>query len=182
MEFYQEPEDSTIQSFVQWIVDIIVVVAFACYLVYSMGSRVQVNGSSMNPLLNSGDVVLINRILYDLGTPTRYDIAVFEKENSSYNMKRIIGLPGETIQIKDNLVYIDGKPLDADSILGHATMAGIAEYPIELGDDEYFLLGDNRESSEDSRFSGIGVIKRQQLIGKVWFKFQPIEEFGLINE
>ena len=180
MEFYQEPEESAIQTLVNWIVDIVVVIAFACYLVYSVGSRVEVSGSSMNPVLNSGDVVLINRIVYDLGTPARYDIAVFEKENSSYNMKRIIGLPGETVQIRNNLVYIDGKPLDADDILGQATIAGIAEYPVELGEDEYFLLGDNRESSEDSRFSGIGIIKREQLTGKVWFKFQPIEEFGLI--
>lgn len=181
MKFYQEPEDSAIQNLVNWIVDIIVVIAFACYLVYSVGSRVEVSGSSMNPVLNSGDVVLMNRIAYDLGTPARYDIAVFEKENSSYNMKRIIGLPGETVQIKDNLVYIDGKPLNAEDALGQATIAGIAEYPIELGEDEYFLLGDNRESSEDSRFSGIGMIKREQLTGKVWFKFQPIEEFGLIH-
>ncbi len=181
MEFYQEPEESAIQNLVNWIVDTIVVIAFACYLVYSVGSRVEVSGSSMNPVLYSGDVVLINRIAYDLGTPARYDIAVFEKENSSYNMKRIIGLPGETVQIKDNLVYINGKPLNADDKLGQATIAGIAEYPIELGEDEYFLLGDNRESSEDSRFSGIGMIKREQLTGKVWFKFQPIEEFGLIH-
>ncbi|MBQ5915949.1 MAG: signal peptidase I, partial [Lachnospiraceae bacterium] len=118
---------------------------------------------------------------YDLGMPSRYDIAVFEKENSSLNMKRIIGLPGETVQIKDNLVYINGTPLDSDDVLGQATIAGIAEFPIELGEDEYFLLGDNRESSEDSRFSGIGTIKREQLTGKVWFKFQPIEEFGLIQ-
>ncbi len=181
MEFYQEPEESTIQILVNWIVDIVVVVAFACYLVYAVGSRVEVSGSSMSPVLSSGDVVLINRIVYDLGTPARYDIAVFEKENSSYNMKRIIGLPGETVQIRNNLVYIDGKPLDTDDILGQATIAGIAEYPIELGEDEYFLLGDNRESSEDSRFAGIGTIKREQLTGKVWFKFQPIEEFGLIQ-
>lgn len=181
MEFYQEPEESAVQNLVNWIVDIIVVIAFACYLVYSVGSRVEVTGSSMNPVLNSGDVVLMNRIAYDLGAPNRYDIAVFEKENSSYNIKRIIGLPGETIQIKDNLVYIDGKPLDADGSLGLATIAGIAEYPIELGEDEYFLLGDNRESSEDSRFSGIGNIKRDQLTGKVWLKFQPIEELGLIK-
>ena len=181
MEFYQEPEESTIQILVNWIVDIVVVVAFACYLVYAVGSRVEVSGSSMSPVLSSGDVVLINRIVYDLGTPARYDIAVFEKENSSYNMKRIIGLPGETVQIRNNLVYIDGKPLDTDDILGQATIAGIAEYPIELGGDEYFLLGDNRESSEDSRFAGIGTIKREQLTGKVWFKFQPIEEFGLIQ-
>ena len=181
MEFYQEPEESAIQALINWIVDLIVVIAFACYLVYSVGSRVEVSGSSMNPVLNSGDVVLINRIVYDLGMPSRYDIAVFEKENSSLNMKRIIGLPGETVQIKDNLVYINGKPLDADDALGQATIAGIAEFPIDLGEDEYFLLGDNRESSEDSRFSGIGTIKREQLTGKVWFKFQPIEEFGLIQ-
>ena len=181
MEFYQEPEESAIQTLISWIVDLIVVIAFACYLVYSVGSRVEVSGSSMNPVLNSGDVVLINRIVYDLGMPSRYDIAVFEKENSSLNMKRIIGLPGETVQIKDNLVYINGKPLDADDALGQATIAGIAEFPIDLGVDEYFLLGDNRESSEDSRFSGIGTIKREQLTGKVWFKFQPIEEFGLIQ-
>ena len=181
MEFYQEPEESTIQTLVNWVVDFVVVIAFACYLVYSVGSRVEVSGSSMNPVLNSGDVVLINRIVYDLGMPSRYDIAVFEKENSSLNMKRIIGLPGETVQIKDNLVYINGKPLDADDALGQATIAGIAEFPIDLGVDEYFLLGDNRESSEDSRFSGIGTIKREQLTGKVWFKFQPIEEFGLIQ-
>ena len=181
MEFYQEPEESAIQTLVNWVVDLVVVIACACYLVYSVGSRVEVSGSSMNPVLNSGDVVLINRIVYDLGMPSRYDIAVFEKENSSLNMKRIIGLPGETVQIKDNLVYINGKPLDADDALGQATIAGIAEFPIDLGVDEYFLLGDNRESSEDSRFSGIGTIKREQLTGKVWFKFQPIEEFGLIQ-
>ena len=181
MEFYQEPDESVIQNLVHWIVDIIVVIAFACYLIYSFGTRVQVSGSSMNPVLNSGDVVLMNRFVYDLGNPSRYDIAVFQKENSSYNLKRIIGLPGETVQIKDNLVYIDGIPLTTDDPLGHATIAGFAEYPIELGDDEYFLLGDNRESSEDSRFSGIGMIKREQLTGKVWFKFQPIEEFGLIH-
>lgn len=181
MEFYQEPDESVIQNLVHWIVDIIVVIALACYLIYSFGTRVQVSGSSMNPVLNSGDVVLMNRFVYDLGNPSRYDIAVFQKENSSYNLKRIIGLPGETVQIKDNLVYIDGIPLTTDDPLGHATIAGVAEYPIELGDDEYFLLGDNRESSEDSRFSGIGMIKREQLTGKVWFKFQPIEEFGLIH-
>lgn len=181
MEFYQEPEESAIQNIVNWIVDIIVVIAFACYLVFSIGSRVKVNGSSMSPILNSGDVVLMNRAAYDLGKPERYDIAVFEKENSSYNIKRIIGLPGETVQIKNNLVYIDGIPLDSEGPLGLATIAGIAEYPIELGEDEYFLLGDNRESSEDSRFSGIGNIKRDQLSGRVWLKFQPFEELGLIQ-
>lgn len=181
MEFYQEPEESRVQIFVNWIVDIIVVIAFACYLVYAVGSRVEVTGSSMSPVLNSGDEVLINRLAYDFGSPQRFDIAVFQKENQSFNTKRIIGLPGETVQIRNNRIYINGSPLNADGDLGIATIAGAAEYPIELGEDEYFLLGDNRESSEDSRFAGIGTIKDSQLIGKVWLKFQPFDELGFIK-
>ena len=184
MEFYQEPEESRIQIIVNWIVDVIVVIAFACYLVYAFGSRAEVSGSSMSPVLNSDDVVLMNRLAYDLGSPERFDIAVFSKEDASYNMKRIIGLPGETVQIMNNHIYINGLPLDVDEEhreLDHATIAGAAEYPIHLGEDEYFLLGDNRESSEDSRFAGIGNIKYSQLIGKAWLKFQPINELGLIE-
>ena len=181
MEFYQEPEENKLQIIISWVVDIVVVIAAACFLVYAVGSRVVVTGSSMNPVLNSGDVVLMNRLSYDLGTPKRFDIAVFEKENSSYNIKRIIGLPGEKIQIKNNRIYINNLPLDAEYDLDSVSVAGVAEYPIELGDDEYFLLGDNRESSEDSRFSGIGNIKHSQLVGKVWLKFQPFDELGFIE-
>lgn len=181
MEFYQEPEESRIQIAVNWIVDIVVVIAFACYLVYAVGSRVEVTGSSMSPVLNSGDEVLINRLAYDLGSPERFDIAVFQKDNASYNTRRIIGLPGETVQIKDNRVLINGSPLIAEEELGYAAIAGAAEFPIELGEKEYFLLGDNRESSEDSRFAGIGTIKDSQLIGKVWLKFQPFDELGFIK-
>ena len=138
----------------------------------------------MDPTINAGNKVLINRAAYTFGGVKRGDLIAYrntEATDSSVHVKRVIGLPGETVQIKDNLVYINGKPLDADDALGQATIAGIAEFPIDLGVDEYFLLGDNRESSEDSRFSGIGTIKREQLTGKVWFKFQPIEEFGLIQ-
>lgn len=181
MEFYQEPEENRLQTIVSWVVDIVAVVAFACFLVYAVGARVEVNGGSMNPVLNSGDVVLMNRLSYDLGTPDRFDIAVFEKENDSLNIKRIVGLPGETIQIKDNCIYINGNPLEAENSLEYVTIAGIAEYPVELGEDEYFLMGDNRDSSEDSRFAGIGNIKRSQLVGKVWLKFQPFDELGFIK-
>lgn len=181
MDFYQEPEENRIQNIVNWIVDVVVVIAFACYLVYALGSRIEVNGSSMSPQMNSGDEVLINRLAYDFGSPKRYDVAVFAKEDSSYNIKRIIGLPGETVQIKENHIYINGTRLDDMEEFGLVTIAGAAEYPIELAEDEYFLLGDNRESSEDSRFAGIGNIKSSQLIGKVWLKFQPFDELGFIK-
>lgn len=181
MDFYQETEPSRLHAIVNWIVDLAVVIALACYLVYGFGGRAEVNGGSMKPLLNSGDVVLVNRLAYAFMSPKRFDVAVFSRGDSSVNMKRIIGLPGETIQIKDGRVYIDGEPLKAEGGLDLAAIAGAAEYPITLGEDEYFLLGDNRESSEDSRFASIGNVKREQLMGKAWLRIQPISDFGLID-
>ena len=181
VEFYQEQEQNRLHLVVSWFVDIVVMIVLACYVVYSFGSRVEMSGSSMKPVLESGDVVLMNRLAYDLGKPKRFDIAVFSREDTSLSIKRIIGLPGETIQIRDSRVYVNGERLEAEDGLSIVTIAGAAEYPIELGEDEYFLLGDNRESSEDSRFAGIGTIRRAQLTGKVWFRFSPFSSLGLIH-
>lgn len=181
MEFYQDREQNRLHATVKWIVDIIAVVALACYTVYSFGSRVEVSGNSMTPVLNSGDVVLVNRLAYDLGSPKRFDVVVFLRPGSGYNIKRVVGLPGETIQIKENHIYINGELLETEEPLTLVTIPGVAEYPIELGNDEYFLLGDNRDSSEDSRFSTIGNVKKEQLVGKVWLKFEPYSDLGLIR-
>ena len=108
-------------------------------------------------------------------------IALFSRDGSGTNLKRIIGLPGETVQIKDNRIYINGSLLETTNELSYVTIAGIAEFPVELGDDEYFLLGDNRESSEDSRFPGIGSVNRSRMIGKAWLKLQPFSRFGRIT-
>ncbi len=166
---------------VNWIVDIIAVIFLASFTVYSFGGRITVSGSSMNPTLESGDVVLINKLSYDIGKPKRYDIAAFEWEGSGTNIKRIIGLPGETIQIIDDTIYIDGEPLDSPEDLATASISGMAEYPIELAEDEYFLIGDNRDSSEDSRFSTVGNVKRDKLVGKVWLRILPLPDFGRVK-
>lgn len=180
MDFYREEETSRLRHIFGWIVDLVVVIALACYMVHCFGGRVTVNGNSMNPVLSSGDVVLLNRLSYELGEPKRFDIAVFVRQDADLQIKRVIGLPGETVQIRDNQIYINDEPLEAEDGLGTVTIAGLAEYPIELGNDEYFLLGDNRESSEDSRFASIGNVKRSQLLGKVWLRFQPFSDLGLI--
>lgn len=96
-------------------------------------------------------------------------------------MKRVIGLPGETVQIKNGQIYIDDKPLEADKGLGQVSLAGLAENPVVLEEDEYFLLGDNRDSSEDSRFVKIGNVKRRQIRGKVWLRLIPFIDFKLVE-
>jgi signal peptidase I len=118
-----------------------------------LGQKTLVDGSSMSPTLEDGDVLIIDKISYRFREPQRFDIVVFRylyKENSYY-IKRIIGLPGETVQIKDGKIYIDGQLLEEDFGNAEIKKPGRANQPITLGKDEYFVLGDNRNISSDSR-------------------------------
>lgn len=181
MDFYINEDTAWLRKIVGWVVNIVVVLACAWFLVYGFGGQVQISGASMQPVLDAGDMVLVNRLAYDTGRPQRFDIVVFEREDKKPNVKRVIGLPGETIQIQDGIVLINGKPLEAENGLNQVALAGQAENPIELGEDEYFLLGDNRESSEDSRFSNVGNVKREQIWGKVWLRMFPLLKLELIS-
>lgn len=192
MEFYREDATNRVRGIVCWITDIIVVVAMACYTVYAFGNLVVVSGNSMSPLLNSEDIVLMNQLKLDLGKPERFDVVVFEREDQKRNIKRIIGLPGETVQIQDGQVLINGQVLEEKGITMEVdgemvkaqkkiALAGLAENPVVLGADEYFLLGDNRDSSEDSRFANVGNVKESQIIGKVWFRIHPTLNMGIIR-
>lgn len=180
MEFYQE-ETNKLRRMIVWLVDIIVVISLAWFVVYGFGTQIRITGQSMTPELRSEDVVLMNRLSYDLGSPKRFDVVVFEREDKKPNVKRVIGLPGETVQIKNGQIYIDDKPLEADKGLGQVSLAGLAENSVVLEEDEYFLLGDNRDSSEDSRFVKIGNVKRRQILGKVWLRLIPFIDFKLVE-
>lgn len=128
----------------------------------------------MEPSLYNGQKILINRITYQFATPERNDVIVFRpngNENSHYYVKRVIGLPGETIQIKQGKVYIDGTPFTED-VVDDTLTAGIAEEEIYLGVDEYFVLGDNRENSEDSRSANIGNVSSEIIDGKAWYHME----------
>ena len=153
MDFYVNEDTAWFRRAVGWAVNIVVALACAWFLVYSFGCRVPVSGNSMQPVLDADDIVLINRLAYDIGKPKRFDIVVFERGERKRNVKRVIGLPGETVQIREGMIYIDGQPLKAENNLEKVSLAGRAEDPILLADDEYFLLGDNRDSSEDSRWA-----------------------------
>lgn len=181
MDFYQNDEPSLIRRLSGWIIDITVVLAFAWFCLYAFGTQVSVNGQSMTPLLDSGDVVLMNRLAYDLGKPDRMDVVVFEREDKKENVKRVIGIPGDIVQIRDGILYVNEERFDDESGLGRVSLAGLAESPVELGEGEYFLLGDNRDSSEDSRFANIGNVKEEQILGKVWLRLFPLEAIKLIR-
>ena len=167
-------DKNRIRLVVGWIVDIAVVISIAWFAVFAMGTQIRVSGQSMEPVLSQNEKVLMNRLSYRVMRPKRYDIIVFEKETGNYNIKRVIGLPGETVQIKDGYIYINNEKLDAPNDLGKAALAGLAEYPISLDKNEYFLLGDNRSGS-------VGKVKFRQIKGKVWLRIQPVSRFGLIS-
>lgn len=174
---------SILKELMGWIVYIIIIVALAWGIITFVGQRTQVSGSSMETTLSDGDQLIVDKISYRFRAPKRYDIVVFpyQYEENTYYIKRIIGLPGETVQIVDGYVYIDGQQLDEH--YGNEVMLdpGIAEEPVTLGDDEYFVLGDNRNNSQDSRAANVGVIHRKDLLGRAWIRIWPLSEFGVIK-
>ena len=167
-----------------WAGKIAIVCLFAFVFVWYFGQRVAVVGDSMNPILNNGDIALVNRIVYDATAPKRGDIIVFKpkgNENSHYYIKRIIGLPGEKVQTLEGEIYIDGEKLEEDYGVSEITDPGIAAEEIELEGNEFFVLGDDRENSEDSRMADVGNVKRSYIYGKAWFVISPWENFGFVR-
>lgn len=185
IEFYHDTETDNrlLRRVTKWIVDLAVVFTLALFLVQYMGMQYAVSGHSMEPVLYGGDVVLVDRISYRLRRPKRLELVVFQKRNDEDRqyLKRIIGLPGETVQIKEGRIYIDGELLKLPENLSRVNLAGLAEEPVILGEGEYFLLGDNRDSSEDSRFENIGNVSIGQITGRAWFRPSPFERIGFLN-
>lgn len=181
MGLYTYEDNSKLRGVIHWIVDLIVAAAFAWFLVFSFLNQTIVSGHSMSPTLEADDMCLIDRLSYDLSEPKRFDVVVFKRADSGQQgVKRVIGLPGETVQIVSGAVYINNHRLE-DERLGSVDLPGIAENPVELQEDEYFLLGDNADSSEDSRFPNIGNVRRSRIEGRLWLRIKPLKRFGLIR-
>ncbi len=160
-----------------------VLVAFV--LVFSMGMKISVIGVSMEPALYNGHEVLVNRFVYKMMSPKRGDVIVFlpnGNPNSHYYLKRVIGLPGEKIQILGGYVYINGELLEEKESYDMIADAGIAEAEITLESDEYFVLGDNRNAGEDSRSGNIGPVRKDTITGKAWFYLgDSLEDMGFVK-
>lgn len=165
-----------------WLLYIVLIIALTWIVVTFVGQRTEVSGSSMETTLSDKDQLIVDKMTYRFRDPKRYDIVVFpyQYQDNTYYIKRIIGLPGETVQILSGMVYIDGMRLDEH--YGNELMEnpGIAEEPLTLGEDEYFVLGDNRNNSSDSRASDVGLIHRKDLIGRAWIRVWPLSQIGVI--
>ncbi len=167
-----------------WTVKLGLVCLFAFVYVWFFGQKVSTVGDSMNPVLSNGDAVLVNRIVYNAMRPRRGDVVVFKpggNKNSHYYIKRIIGLPGETVEIIENGIFIDGERIEEEYETSEISDVGIAAEKIELGENEYFVLGDDRENSVDSRSEDVGNVERKDIYGKAWFVVSPIKHIGFIK-
>ena len=171
----EEPK-GILKELLGWIVYIAVIIGLTWLIITFVGQRTRVSGHSMEATLHDGDNLIVDKLSYRFRDPKRFEIIVFpyrHKENTYY-IKRIIGLPGETVQVKDGYVYNENYGLEV------MEDAGIAAEPIELGEDEYFVLGDNRNHSSDSRDPSVGILHRDELIGRAWIRIWPLDSIGVI--
>ena len=174
---------TTVQKIFFWAGECVLAFAIGCVLVYYFMTSLTCVGQAMEPSVGSGDLVLVNRFIYSLAPPKAGDVAVFKpngNENSHYYMRRVIGVPGDTVQIKEGFVYVNGELFETGVGNEQMDYACLAEEEIVLGKDEFFVLGDNRNASEDSRNADIGNVRRKDIYGMAWFVRYPFENFGVI--
>lgn len=179
----QSDAERSVRELLGWVVYILIVVCATYLIVTYVGQRTKVSGDSMLNTLHNEDNLIVDKISYRFRDPKRFEIVVFpyRYQEDTYYIKRIIGLPGETVQIMEGYVYINGEKLEEN--YGREVMeeSGIAAEPIELGEDEYFVLGDNRNHSSDSREPNVGVLHRDELIGRAWVRIWPLKSIGVIS-
>ncbi len=173
------------KSLLFWIIEIVLVILAAYLIIEYAVEKTTMMGVSMNTTLKDGEKIIINKLAYLRDEPGRYDVIVFSQSKSGHgyhNIKRVIGLPGETVEIINGAVYIDGEILSEEvEELEAMRVSGLAEEAIVLGENEFFVLGDNRNYSEDSRFANIGIIVKNDIIGKAWLRLEPFSIIDKIN-
>ena len=183
-EVEKNAEKQLLKELLGWILYLLLVVGLTWLILTYVGQRTRVSGHSMETTLSNGDNLIVDKLSYRFRDPKRFDIIVFpfKYEENTYYIKRIIGLPGETVQVVDGCAYIDGELLESD-IYGAELMedSGIAGELLTLKEDEYFVLGDNRNHSSDSRDPSVGILTREDLLGKAWVRIYPFDKMGVIR-
>ena len=163
---------------------VLLVLCLSYLFITFVGQRTEVQGSSMEATLSNGDQLIVDKISYRFRDPKRYDIIVFpfRYEDNTFYIKRIIGLPGETIQIDgEGNIWINGEILEESYGREIIRDPGLAVEPITLGEYEYFVMGDNRNNSSDSRVEAVGNIHRDEIIGRAFIRIWPLSKSGILK-
>lgn len=178
--------NKTMKEMISTLLYILFVLLMVYLLINFVGQRTEVKGSSMEPTLFDEDQLLVDKITYRFKDPQRFDIIVFpyQYQENIFYIKRIIGLPGETVQIDaEGNIFIDGEVLyeSYGREVIRADKVGLASEPILLGEDEYFVMGDNRNNSSDSRIDAVGNIHRDDIVGRAFIRIWPLSRFGVLK-
>jgi len=177
-------KDSLGKEVISVILNVLICFVVVFLITHFVGQRTVVSGSSMEDTLSDKDNLIVDKISYRLHDPERFDVVVFppKYEEDTYYIKRIIGLPGEVVRIDSaGVIYINGEVLTESYGTETILNAGLAENEILLGPDEYFVLGDNRNNSTDSRFESVGNVEGDDIVGKAWLRVYPFSDFGLVD-
>lgn len=169
-----------------WSKEIIVALILVWLLLTFVAQNSTVYGTSMSPTLQNGEMIIMNKFIYRFTEPARGDVIVFKYNDPAKGeellIKRVIGLPGDSVEIIDGAVYINGTKFDESKYLQTATeIQGDISYPFVVPENSYFVMGDNRANSKDSRYSTVGAVPKSQIVGKASFRIWPLDKIGLVQ-
>lgn len=187
-DFEKESKNPKIKRVIKeiliWLLEIAAVIFLAYFIVHFTLEKTEMMGTSMEGVLSEGDNLIVNKFTYVISDPKRFDLIVYRRlgnEHNYYEIRRVIGLPGETVQIINGDIYINGEKTYDPIIAEPMENYGLATEPIVLEENEYFVLGDNRNNCEDSRFASMGNVLRDEIVGKAWLRLSPFNFIGKLN-
>jgi len=179
-------ETSILREVLTWIRDLGIAIIIVVLILNFVGETTSIIGASMEPNVHDGDRFIINKLTYHFKDPERYDIIVFPYDDELNYIKRVIGLPGEEINLVQTTdgtydIFIDGVLYEDPYGMERIIRPGNQKYPLTVPEGEYFVMGDNRNDSSDSRYTDVGTISKDLILGKTWLRIWPLSTVGTVE-